>query len=593
MMEGGVPRKRFQFGGMDSGGYDPGVESGYDAGMGGFGDSGAVDTGDLGSEAANVAANLSATSFGGGGSDDLNPAEKFRVASLKNQIDQMYGQASKFPSFLSAFSIGRPKFAPEFYTDVDLDYDDLGLSGKDATRAQRIREAINKAQTTGILTQAEFEKAFGNMNINTPSGPDDGPSTPIIPIAPTMIAKDDSDDDEVENEFVQRFTLPERFRLAEGGDMRQEYGLGSLVKKITGTVKKVAKSPIGKAALAIGLGAYGLGAGPFASGKLASIPGAGFLKSPGFLKFMFKGGKPGFKNLTNTGVFSAIAGASALAGALTPKEEEQESLSQKIADRTGIDVTAIRKEVQDAYASGNTASLRTKYPFLIPETAAADGGRVGMAVGGIMRLKKLLDEAYEMVSSRGDFDFSDYKMRGQLMAEELSELKFGKDYYDLDQKTQMNLYKQSSDYLDNVADDAADNLFDRMKEGRKGGGRIGFNNGGTYKDFEEFMKKRGKFQKERNLKQLQEEFKRYINRNKPVEAAEGGMMDMGGMEMDLRGGGFVPIGAKEKADDVPARLSKNEFVFTADAVRAAGGGSVDRGADLMYKTMKQLENKVV
>jgi hypothetical protein len=76
-------------------------------------------------------------------------------------------------------------------------------------------------------------------------------------------------------------------------------------------------------------------------------------------------------------------------------------------------------------------------------------------------------------------------------------------------------------------------------------------------------------------------------------AAEGGMMNLGGNEMDLRGGGFVPIGAREKADDVPARLSKNEFVFTADAVRAAGGGSVDRGADLMYKTMKQLENKVV
>jgi len=74
--------------------------------------------------------------------------------------------------------------------------------------------------------------------------------------------------------------------------------------------------------------------------------------------------------------------------------------------------------------------------------------------------------------------------------------------------------------------------------------------------------------------------------------ADGGMMDMGGMEMDLRGGGFVPIGAKEKADDVPARLSKNEFVFTADAVRAAGGGSVDKGADKMYATMKALENKV-
>ena len=74
--------------------------------------------------------------------------------------------------------------------------------------------------------------------------------------------------------------------------------------------------------------------------------------------------------------------------------------------------------------------------------------------------------------------------------------------------------------------------------------------------------------------------------------AEGGIMDLGGNEMDLRGGGFVPLGAKEKADDVPARLSKNEFVFTADAVRAAGGGSVDKGADKMYKTMKSLEAQV-
>ena len=77
-----------------------------------------------------------------------------------------------------------------------------------------------------------------------------------------------------------------------------------------------------------------------------------------------------------------------------------------------------------------------------------------------------------------------------------------------------------------------------------------------------------------------------------MTAQEGVLMNLGGNEMDLRGGGFVPLGAKEKADDVPARLSKNEFVFTADAVRAAGGGSVDRGADIMYKTLKNLENKV-
>jgi len=73
------------------------------------------------------------------------------------------------------------------------------------------------------------------------------------------------------------------------------------------------------------------------------------------------------------------------------------------------------------------------------------------------------------------------------------------------------------------------------------------------------------------------------------KAAEGGLMNLGGKEMDLRGGGFVPIGKKEKADDVPARLSKNEFVMTADAVRAAGGGSVNEGAKRMYKAMNELE----
>ena len=61
-------------------------------------------------------------------------------------------------------------------------------------------------------------------------------------------------------------------------------------------------------------------------------------------------------------------------------------------------------------------------------------------------------------------------------------------------------------------------------------------------------------------------------------------------ELDYRkSGGFVPIGIKEKADDVPAMLSKNEFVFTADAVRGAGGGSINKGAQRMYNLMKNLE----
>ena len=85
-------------------------------------------------------------------------------------------------------------------------------------------------------------------------------------------------------------------------------------------------------------------------------------------------------------------------------------------------------------------------------------------------------------------------------------------------------------------------------------------------------------------------------------AAEGGSMkepvakktmpliDMDGKEKDYREtGGFVDMGRMERADDVPARLSKNEFVFTADAVRNAGDGSVDKGAEVMYNMMKNLE----
>jgi len=61
-------------------------------------------------------------------------------------------------------------------------------------------------------------------------------------------------------------------------------------------------------------------------------------------------------------------------------------------------------------------------------------------------------------------------------------------------------------------------------------------------------------------------------------------------ELDYRQtGGFVPVGVKEKADDVPAMLSKNEFVLTADAVRGIGGGDVEKGAEKLYGVMKQAE----
>ena len=67
-----------------------------------------------------------------------------------------------------------------------------------------------------------------------------------------------------------------------------------------------------------------------------------------------------------------------------------------------------------------------------------------------------------------------------------------------------------------------------------------------------------------------------------------------GLEFDMReNGGFQGLGAKEGKDDVNAKLAKNEFVFTADAVRGAGNGDIELGAQKMYDTMKNLERRVV
>jgi len=149
------------------------------------------------------------------------------------------------------------------------------------------------------------------------------------------------------------------------------------------------------------------------------------------------------------------------------------------------------------------------------------------------------------------------------------------------------------------------------------GGRIGYAEG-TYKDFEEFMMRRSESMSERQKEELRKQFEMYMRSKDPtVEAAEGGRIKYamgdsasdnamqaagieglpirqnpkGVKELDLREtGGFIPpVGIKEKEDDIPAMLSNNEFVFTADAVRGMGDGDVDVGAQRMYDMMKSLE----
>ena len=290
-------------------------------------------------------------------------------------------------------------------------------------------------------------------------------------------------------------------------DPRQGYFLGKLVKKAKRAVKKVVKSPIGKAAILGGLtfGVPGtgfkgfLGAGK--GGGLGSIIKRGLLGrgaatdfgtgSKGLLRTLglTKGGFGSFGGLTNLGKIAGIGGLAGLAGlaAAGEQDDEEEFDLSKIDRGEGLNIADIVKR----------ARLQDPEFRFLPGAEFTD----------------MYAEGGEVKELTGD--------------DRLALEMFGKLFEELSNKEKDFIY-----YKQNMAD----------------GGRIG--------------------------------------------KQEGGIMDLGGMEMDLRGGGFVPLGAKEKADDVPARLSKNEFVMTADAVRAAGGGSVDKGADKMYNLMKDLEAKV-
>jgi hypothetical protein len=151
------------------------------------------------------------------------------------------------------------------------------------------------------------------------------------------------------------------------------------------------------------------------------------------------------------------------------------------------------------------------------------------------------------------------------------------------------------------------------------GGRINYEGGGST-DFEKWLEGKQKFDQGQNAEQLYKEYLEDKRRQKVAEqktmAANGGrigyafgspednarqasgIMNLplnqnpaGITELDLRdSGGFIPpVGVKEKADDIPAMLSNNEFVFTADAVRGMGDGDVEKGAQRMYDMMKKLE----
>lgn len=359
--------------------------------------------------------------------------------------------------------------------------------------------------------------------------------------------------------------------IIQGNPMGTRTGYGNPFKiikkglsKVVDVAKQVVKSPIGKAAL-IGLGGAGLmGMGPLSGlGGIGARIGGGLsgLKTglgatllgtaggtsrmtPGILGKLGLTGGGGSMGITGLG---KLLGAGGLIGYFTSKgasEEEAKELAQDVYRGEGIGFDQIRADL-NKYKSGELSQKQMfdkNYRFLTPRNfVAAKGGRVGLRSGG----DPLPEDPTKPINPFGP------KPTGPVLPNKMAEI-----------PKSMTLDEAIRSF-----DLAKPELSKKLK--------------GTKKYLPAVIK----FFKNRKL------------------SAMGGIMDMpmgnmrrnraGVMERDYRDkGGFVPVGVKEKADDVPAMLSKNEFVMTADAVRGAGDGNIKKGAQRMYDLMKRNEGKV-
>jgi hypothetical protein len=246
----------------------------------------------------------------------------------------------------------------------------------------------------------------------------------------------------------------------------------------------------------------------------------------------------------------------------------------------------------------------SKYSKLFRDQKA-QGGRIGYNLGGIDRPFQGIGALNRMGYDNGDIvekTFSE-EVKQEFPSDALGAI-------NVDEKTMaiisdMNNRGMDTSLISSISGVDEDTVirYIRTLNAQAQGGRIGYADGTPKipEGFLEDLKRKNLHKKLEEYLKRKEEYERRKNLATTQEAAQGGrigaqgggimpLLDMGGMEKDYRqDGGFVPIGRKEKADDVPARLSKNEFVFTADAVKAAGGGDIDQGAQRMYNVMKNLE----
>ena len=363
-----------------------------------------------------------------------------------------------------------------------------------------------------------------------------------------------------------------RSGMSYGG--RPGYGLGDLVSSVTKPVKKVLKKVTSNPLLAAGVGALASNyLGPY-KGWLAGTPaswtgvtGRGPLDMirggtnyiSGTSGLLGRGGGLGLIRGAGSWMPTALGGitaASALPFAGVGMEDptiEGGQINVPDQIKFDYDYDSMIEEVKDAVASNDVEKIKAvndKYGLDLVVDAdvytedRAQGGRIGYLAGG--PLKKGIGEIIKKFK-RPIFSFDD-------------ESKMIMDLTGTGKYTEKELMTLEGDQLVEIYV------------------REGFTPPKAIPNVEETI----------DLKNITPKIEKAEGGR--IGAQEGGLMNLGGMEKDYGNeGGFVPIGKKEKADDVPARLSVNEFVMTADAVRGAGGGDIDKGAEIMENMMKHLE----
>ena len=209
--------------------------------------------------------------------------------------------------------------------------------------------------------------------------------------------------------MISRAQEPEQL-YAEGGitSIRQPYFLGKAVKKIGKGLKKVVKSPLGKAALIGGLGSWGLGMGP-----LGGLKGAGWMSNiPGWfgkdrmLGKMFRD-KAGAWSPGKIGLGALLAAGTALPF----MADEEEEVIETPWEETPTSIANIRDMARRRDPS---LAFMPQSQYVQSGYYLKDGGRAGLLNGGDAgqaQAEQMLRMEYQKYRNQGGtMSYQQFKM---------------------------------------------------------------------------------------------------------------------------------------------------------------------------------------